>query len=60
MDYDDLPCQDDFFHGLEEEIHSDESNKLENCENCGLMYHTDNLIENRCEDCWDDIECEDF
>lgn len=54
MDYDDYPDQDDHFDGLEEEILTDESNKLEYCDSCGLLHHPDNLIEKRCENCWDD------
>lgn len=54
MDYDDYPCQDDHFNGLEEEIHSDWANELDYCDGCGHACHPSNLIQGRCEDCWDD------
>lgn len=60
MDYDDFPDQDDYFHGLEEEMHSDYQDKLEPCESCGHLCHVDNLIDGRCENCWDDSMDDDF
>jgi hypothetical protein len=50
-----FPTQDEHFHGLEEEIHSDEANNpFVHCCNCGELCEQGNLIEGVCEDCWDD------
>ena len=53
MDYEDYPSQDDHFNGLEEEIHQDYQNDIRICDDCGDLCHLDNLIQGRCQTCWD-------
>jgi hypothetical protein len=58
-DYD-YPSFDDHFNGLEEEILSDEADKLTICPECGEICHGDNLHDGVCEDCWDEEATEPY
>lgn len=51
-DYD-YPTQDEYFDGLEEEIHSFEANSFDKCICCDELTHIDSLHDGKCEDCWD-------